>query len=499
MRLGVKHSNQTSVIRADFSGGLNTAAAVDGIGETQLSQVINMELDHATGRLKTVSGTKDIFTADIFAVMYDAINGVLLYADSNKAVYVASLDDGSISSSIGTLTGTLYPDTASWEDGLLIASGGKLQYYNGSTLTTIDSPNARSVYIRAGRVVITDDANVRYSAVGDETDWTEDSGDASSSKFVEAGYKDGGGFIGMGSLSQDCLLIKDNRRVYRLSGEYPDWAIAEVSRNVECSGRRSFCSVADAVYILGKNEVQVLQTTDQYGDVKPANIATLVTSEIQALPENAAVRFVSPLSQIWFIGESGNVLLYDLSGQAWYKRKFNNDVVDVFSVGDEVYVAKEDRVSKLDDTTFYDAGRPLAWRFKAQRLVSKHDYLLKRTEISIIPFSSILYVGYIYCGAVMIGLPIPTRSIKIYHNSSPIWKNRAKIMLAGRAKGVYAASERVYKNYNLIYGNPAPIYNRRTISKFSNNVFRSKFLDVGGHGGMGGFVLNHILMDIAEV
>ena len=500
MRLGVKHSNQQSVIRADFSGGLNTAASIEGIAENQLSQVINMEIDHSTGRLKTCAGTVDIFSHEIASVMYDSINKRLLFSDNDRNVYVADLTEGTVSESIGTLTGTLYPSTDSWEDGLLIATGGKLQYYNGSELVTIDeSPDAKSVYIRAGRVVITDDENVRYSAVGDETNWTEDTGDPSASVFVEAGYKDGGKFVGMSSLSDSCILIKDNRRAYRLSGEYPDWQIVEISRNIDCIGRMSFCSVANAVFLLGKNSVSILQSSDNYRDKPPENVATLVTSEVQKLPESSIVRYVPPLSQVWFIGTDGGVLLYDLASQAWYARKFNSAVVDVFTVGEKVYVAKEDRVSRLDDTTFYDAGRPLMWRFKAQRLVSKHDYLLKRTEVSIIPFTSNLYSGHVYCGAVILGLPMPTRAVKIYHNRSPIWKNHIKINEAGRTKGVYAAGERIYKNMEMIYGSKIPIFSRRTISKFSKNVFRSKFLDMGGYGTMGGFVLNHILIDIAEV
>jgi hypothetical protein len=213
-----------------------------------------------------------------------------------------------------------------WEDGLLIASGGKLQYYNGTTLVTLsDSPDAcTSVYTRAGRVVVTTANEVRYSGVGDETNWSEDSGDYSASVWVEAGYKDGGKFVGMASLSQDMLIFKDNRRVYRLSGEYPDWSIVEVSRNVECLGRTGFVSIANTVIVLGKNEVQAMQPTSDYGDVKPEGIGAKVTKELSKLTSSSRVRFVPPLSQVWFIGSQGNVLVLDTNHNAWFKRKFNS-------------------------------------------------------------------------------------------------------------------------------------------------------------------------------
>lgn len=501
MLLSRKHANQTSVVRADFSGGLNTTSNVEGIAENQLAVSINLEIDHSTGRMKTVGGTKDIVVSDtpnIYAAMYDSINGVLLVAYDDKTVHIAA-EEG-FGESLGVLTGDMYPVCASWEDGLLIATGGKLQYYNGQTLKTIDSsPTAKSVYIRAGRVLITDDANIRYSGVGDEENWTEDTGDPSSSVWVEAGYKDGGKFLGMASLSSDILMIKNNRRVYRLYGEFPDWVIKEVSRNVECSGARAFCSVADSVFILGPNEVQVIETSDFYGDMKPRTVSTLVASEVQKLPREAKVRYLPPLSQVWFIGDGGEVLMYDLAGQAWFKRKFNGSVVDAIPIGDDVLIVKRDRVSQVDESTFYDAGLPLQWKFQAQRLVSQHDYLLKRVQVSVMPFSSMVYAGQITCGAVIVGIPIPDRNIKIWHNYSPIYKNRAKIMLAARSKGIYVSGDKVYNNLELIYGNTRKIFSRYTIIKESRNVFRSKFLELSGHGSMGGFELNGIIMDIAEV
>ena len=277
MRLSNKHANPATVTRSDFSGGLNTTNNVDGISETQLAQGTNVEVDHSTRRLKSVSGTVDVFTSttNIFATMYDDINKKFLLVYEDKTVHTLDPATLAVGNSLGKLTGNLYPIYTAWEDGILIASGGNLQYFNGTTLEIPSydesedllqiAPTSNSVYIRAGRVLITDDEKIKYSAVGDEGNWVENDNNASSSKWVEAGYKDGGKFIGMANLSQDVLMIKNNRRVYRLSGEFPDWQINEVSRNVECSGRLSYCAVADSVFILGKNEVQVIQTTESYG------------------------------------------------------------------------------------------------------------------------------------------------------------------------------------------------------------------------------------------
>lgn len=499
MRLGVKHANQqTAVVRADFSGGLNLATTPDNIAENQLATAINLEIDHATGRLKTVGGTRDIIeTADIFAFLYDRINDSFLIVKTDKSVYPCSRA-GEVGETVGTISGKLYPIAAEWEDGLLIASGGKLQYFHNNTLETIESPTANSVYVRAGRVLITDDTQIHYSGVGDETNWTEDTNDASSSKFVEAGYKDGGKFIGMASLSQDVLMFKDNRRVYRLSGEYPNWVISEVSRQVECKNRLAFADIANSVFVLGSNEAQTLATTDAYGAMKPAAISALVASEIMRLPQNAKVRYVPPMAQVWFIGDAGNVLMFDLASQAWFMRKFNSPLLDVVCVDNDVYIVKSDRISVIDEATFHDAGEPLEWKFQAQRLTSLHDYFLKRTQISVMPLASDIYSGQISVGAVVIDLPIPNYLLYIKNDESRIFLNRRRISERGKAKGLYVPGERICEDMTIISENSEPIYTRQTFIKESRNVYRSKFLSVGGFG-MGGFILNSIIMDIAEV
>lgn len=481
MRLGTKHQNQFQVVRTDFSGGLNTSANRDGIAENQLAVATNVEVDHATGQLRTVAGTVTLMKfRDIFAAMYDAINRKLLVVQNDKEVYALDLETRKYNRR-GTLTGDLYPIATNWEDGLLIASGGKLQYYNGEKLKTIEtSPTATSVYIRAGRVLVSDDTSVRYSSVGDEETWLADTDDESSGIFVEAGYKDGGKLLTMVNLSSDVLLIKDNHRIYRLSGEFPNWSMAEVSRNVEVSGRRSICSVADSVYILGRNEVQLLQTTADYGDVKPQNIAGLIAREIQTLPEDALLRFLPPLGQIWAI--KGDVaLIFDLVTNSWFKRKFNSAVIDVIPVGVDVLVIKPDRVSILNGNSFRDSDEPLSWKWQGQRLISHYNYFLKRVSVSFSP-TNLIHKGQIRVGAVIVDLPVI--------NNSPI---------TGRRQYVFSKGTPIFNNNEPIYDNEEQIFNLPTVVTENRNVFRSKFLDVGGSGNKGGLVFNSIKLDLVEV
>lgn len=482
MRLGVKHQNQFQIVHADFSGGLNTSTSSDGIAENQLARATNVEVDHATGKLRTVAGTIDVLKfKDLFAAMYDDINKKLLLVKENRSVYAYDLETETVGNALGVLSGELYPLTASWEDGLLIASGGKLQYFNGQNLLTLkNSPISTAVYVRAGRVLVSDDNNLRYSSVGDEETWTADSNDESIGVFVEAGYKDGGKLIAMVNLSSDVLMIKDNRRVYRLSGDYPDWSMNEVSRNVEASGRLSVCAVSDSVFVLGRNELQNIQTTADYGDVKPQNVATLIEGELQNLPENALLRFIPKLNQLWAI--SGTVaLIFDLVTQSWYKRQFNSPIVDVISVQDEVYIIKPDRVSKLEEKIFYDSGEALTWTFQCKRRISSYEYFLKKVAVSFMPLNKSLYKGQIRAGAVIVELPVRKRKV-----------------MSGR-RFTFSKGEPIFKNHEPIKSNPTPIYNLSTIVAENVNVYRSKFLDIIGRGSSGGIIFNSVTLDLVEV
>ena len=173
MKLYGKHGEQQTVIaKADFTGGLNTSAQVDGIAENQLADVLNMEIEVATGKLQTVAGTVDILESEnIFAAMYDSVNEVVMLVKNDRQVYFTDFE-GNFSYSLGTLTGNLYPKYAQWEDGIIISSGGKLQYFNGEELKTLDSapflvfngknvrvinqtPVAEEVFVWTGRVCFT--------------------------------------------------------------------------------------------------------------------------------------------------------------------------------------------------------------------------------------------------------------------------------------------------------------------------------------------------------
>lgn len=425
----------------------------------------------------------------------------MLVVTEEKNIHLADFQGRISREIIGSLNGDLYLKYISWEDGVLIASGAQLQYFNGADFVTLDSPPAEDVFIRDGRVVVTFKSVIRFSGIGDENNWLDDSNVESASKFVEVGYKDGGNFIGAANLSQDILILKDNRKCYRMTGNFPEWQISEIADQIECGGRRSYCSVGDDVFVLGAEEACLIQR-NFYGNVKPLNLGAQIKSELHRLPKNSQVRFVPPLYQVWIIGKGGFVLVYDIRFRSWWRRQFNADVLDVFNDGNEVFIVKRDRISKLDKGTFKDNEKFLSWKFLTQRLVSHHDYLLKRTRVSVIPLSHEHYDGQIFCGRVVIPLPIPDREMQVHEDDSPIYRNKTKLHGKGRLRGYLLPqlpNEKIFWSEQFLPDNRHKIFANNTFELISRNVFRSHYLDVGGRGAGGRFVLQSIIMDIAEV
>lgn len=508
MLLSTKHANQQVAMRADFSGGLNTSSAIEMIADNELADCVNMDVDQSTKLLKTVSGTDTVYQPgyQIAHAIYDKINGVFLLVDTNRNVYRSDLKTSS--DPLGKLNGTLVPKYTEWEDGVLIAAGGSLQYYNGTALTTITKSetstytpptDANGVYIRSGRVLIDHQNEIAYSGVGDETNWAQDDNDASSSKFLETGYKDGGKIIGMTSLSNSIIVLKSNNRVYKVSGEYPNWTVSEISRNVDCRSRLSFCAVVDNTVILGKNRLQIITTTDEYGDMKVINVGNKIGSEIASLPDSTKVVFVPPLNQVWLIGDAGYVLIYDLAFSSFYKRQFNSPVIDVISVNEDVYVIKADRVSALSTYKFTDDGKALTWSFKAHRMVAHNDLLLKRVQLAITPHFEQFCDGRIWVGGLETQLPMPFYMLKVWHNRASVYHNKINLKTGRNLKGTYASGDLVYRNPEPIYHNRSKVWTVRDITSDKRCVFRGKKIDIRGYGSNGSFILNSINMDIAEV
>ena len=514
MRPSTKHQNQQTVILNDFTGGMNTNDSDEMIAQNQMSYLVNMEIGKS-GKLRTVQGTVDIadisqyLSSDIISAAWDEINSALLLFCLQGATY--AMINGTVTR-IGTLTGLEEVVTINWEDGLLIASGGKLQYAkyvtSGGTraykLTTINTSPAKccGVYVRSGRVFVFDNQdNLIYSAVGDEENWQQDSNDPSAAIFTQIGYKVGGRIIGLINMQRFVLIIKDNGKVFRLENEFPDWVIQEVTSNGLCKGKHAYASVGNNVFILGDKTLQIISPTDDQGNMPINYVGRQVDNEIASLPKRTKMRFNVDLNQLWFITNSQWVLVYDCNTQTFFQRYFNSDVVDLV----KNYIIKRGKISEISmtDGVMQDDGEPLEYRARFKTETTFHDLLVKKVELDIMPLVDFYTDAAARVKVGKITVPFPdrvrsadgsrTRVVGVTDEAkepeySPVdgqWNESTGRWSVDNSADVFLNEERVYHGMSLRY-------KKRQVS-------RSHMVNVELSGSGFPFILNFISYDRVEV
>lgn len=500
MRLGAKHAGQQTVLFSDFRGGLNTSSTPEMIADTQLFDVVNMELDANDGLLRTVHGTRNIYRLpagdSIMTGAYDLLNKTLLLFLASGNV-MAQTKSGQMRS-IGRLTGKGPVTTAVWEDGLLIASGGKLQYARGAGhLETIATspPICKGVYIRSGRVLVYDSADmVHFSGMGDETRWQQNTNDASAALFAQIGYKVGGKLMGMVSMTTDVLFIKSNGMIFRLRNEYPNWEIRELGRNIHCVGEEAFCNIGQSVVLLGLGSLFEVVATQDYGDMAAKNIGARAVHALSQLPRTARLRYVPSLNQLWGIAGNKYVLVYDCLYGAFFQRYFNADVVDVVSAPHGVYVLKKNAVSILAQKTFEDDEKPLLFRARFRDKASLHGVVAKRAVLSITPLigfyedsRSEMEIG----GRLEVRIPFPARLKKQDGGIGNV--------VAPRIPARLMTSSYINGNREDVFLNPEYISPKEAIFMRGRIFCRDAHIGLRIHGKGFPFILNYIGYDMAEV
>lgn len=526
MHISTKHPNQQIVEYRDFRGGLNTSNASEMIAQNELSRAVNVEIDKPTGLLKTVPGTRTLFEkegAHFTDIAYDKIGNAFVVCDidrkvyvwnepnprdvinikniDQKAKYVPNLWEETDLKEIGTLSGTLSPTFCLWEDGLLIASGGYLQYFRNGTLTTITGnapPICNGVFVRDGRVWVYFEDRLHTSAIGDEENWINDISDASTAQWIDIGYKDGGAIVGVVALSSDALIIKDNGHVFRLSGSYPDWVVKEVSREVSCRGYRSSIGIINSALILGDSFLQAISTTEEYGDMQAKDISTKVSNEIEALPKNIKLRYVAPYNQIWFVDGDRRLLFMELDNNAYFEREYTTALQDVCYKGDSVYVLKKDKIQILDPDSEFDEADYLKWHWRAKTLVSNNAYVVKRGRADITPIIDHYHECKFVIGKAELHGVFQNLSHCVYEDYSPLYYNERELFTPP-INAIYLSSDELFLNSEYLFENETKLFSLNQFRTDNRFIERLQSVKVESYGQGGQLIFNGLNFEIAEV
>ena len=408
---GTKHSGAEQRYFSDFSGGLNLSLPAEAIGANEFQEALNFEYDSRTGGLKlrdglVLMGTLPAAVSDIAPV---AGSDALLVRTSDKKLY--KLADYSLSGPYDVLLlGDKVLSYALWGDAneLVLCAGEKLYLYKSSddSFVKVDSSPASCdfCFVRAGRVVVAsaDSDSLMYSGVGDVFNWqfetvqtagADTADDASDDVFdtwvdsdavsLEVGYKDGCDMAAAAPLSTDIVVFKrpagqpGQGRIYRVTGEYPDWVVKQQAVGASAWNSRSCATTTDDLLFLTSEGVASLGTVSDYGDVRMkwagAKVNPRIASEVGSL---CRVWKMTGAGQVWVMpAPSARLYVYTYALKAWTEFEFPGVVTDACEVGRYRYVAVGHQVFRLDPMFGTDNGNAFTGRLKFQG-IRKHGMVL---------------------------------------------------------------------------------------------------------------------------
>lgn len=386
----------------DFTGGINHMVPPENIQMNEAAFMENFEYDALSGLMKTAPGLTLSFTAagSITSLFYDSYHGVFLYtvitATTPATVITLYSTDLLTSTTVGTLTGASTPFYCPYGDYVIVSSGNRPQYYDGSSLTTITAVEhggalplySDIAFSRAGRLVLARVGGdyLLYSGVGDHTNWNF-TGTDSDAQYIEVGYKDATDIVAAVPLSQDVVVFKSNskglHKAYRISDEYPDWTVKEVSVTADCANKGAAVQAANDVFFVGQSNGFVsLSTVQEYGSVKQADVGAKINRQLTGIAdENSQVFHIPVRKQIWIVPDnSGSVYVYNLVSGTFTRRKMVSRPTGLVVKDGEVYISRGTKILRIDSLSALDDGSPIVAYYQTRRFVAGENYVIKRVD-----------------------------------------------------------------------------------------------------------------------
>ena len=421
------------VFYSSFDGGLNLSVPSESMAKNELKEALNMEFSSLTGSLRVRGGLVYCGHFDYIVDYILPVQGrqgfLVRYKNTRNVVFFRWNNIWPVS---GQLSGNEDVSIVPWEDYYLVASGGKLQKFISDVPPSLSSignspDNCSYVFVRNGRVgVVSGDDTIQFSGVGDCTQWVNDPDDESSSQFLEIGYKDGMNITAVVPLSRDLIIFKspekepDKGIIWRLTGDFPDWAVLEVAHNTGTFSQRSLKVVGNDIFYLTVSGLATLSTVTQYGEVKTSWPDRKVSSALTPLIDETAQLWDIPVKQqLWILPSNfeERIWVFDYIRGIW--TQFNFPEIPAYAVGvdNKVFIFIYQDLYELNDGYLQDElygeyKRPIKAKMKLGTLLRGLQTLIKgvfasfeiypecRADLKlskfVMPFESNVGVDYIY-------------------------------------------------------------------------------------------------------
>lgn len=393
-KVGKSQRIQT-VSLVDLTGGMNVAKSSEFLKENECVNLENFEFDIEGDKLRTRRGLGSplfSFNSAITYIYNDyEMNDFFIFL-KNKNIY--RYEFGKQPQLIGKLNGdSERPTCTKFGGNVLIASGDKLQKYDYQNLSTIDqSPNADIVFSRSGRVVVSKSGQdlLIYSAIGDETDWHENSNDDSARKDVNVGYKDGGDILGVAELATDLLVFKSNGLIYTVQNEPSDWNIMQLGSKSDFISRHACTNVGKDVVFMSTTGLKSYATSMTYSNFEPKDIGEKCNPYIKRRVDNPFIFDLRRSKQLMVSGDSRKtVYVYHYSLKAFSKWVFPYDVTSICENRFHTLVSMNEndssgKIYELSWQNTSDNGIPIEQEILSGEIRDTHDMNVYRTYVDVL-------------------------------------------------------------------------------------------------------------------
>lgn len=341
-----------------LTGGMNTALPPNLIADTEAQLIRNYEYDH--GRLRTRGGygsalitldgdTIESFFYDKNTEAYILFGATPTVTTDTAKVYVAYV--GGTVTNVGKLTGREIPCCVRFGANIIIASGGKLQYYSftANTLTTISAGYLfDNIFVRDSRLLASQrgDDKMYCSSTGDATSsqaWVEDTNVASQMQWFEIGQLDGGDIITVLPLAGDLIVFKTSGRVYRISGHCPDYSVDEIGTDSHAVDyKRAFAVVGASILFVTDLGIRALETIQEYGNFSANETCYKINKNISSKIYNPKIWNLLTKRQAVTCPDSTNTKLmyvYQYDSDMAYELEFAGSINDMSETDNGVMLA----------------------------------------------------------------------------------------------------------------------------------------------------------------
>lgn len=386
-----RQEQMLTMVFGNATGGMNTAVPPTQLADNEVQWLENYEYDY--NLLRTRGGLSEPIVTideDINNFYYDAINGAFLIYTTNRRIYYVK---GETTNMVGVLNGDEDAVTCKFGNEFYIASGDKLQVFDGEEVSTIESSYlCDNVFERSGRLVTTHrgDDNLYFSSVGDaksEVAWIDDSNDDSTAKWVEVGYKDDGDIITCKPLAQDLLVFKTNGRIYSLSGDYPSWVIQQVGERSMAEDRlRSIEVVGDSVAFITRAGIRDVSTVQSYGNFQLGEVGYKINNTLaQQIFEPTCWNVITKRQLVIAPNrmDMSTLFVYQYNMQAGYVLTFPYPIVDIADTLSGVIVACGKSLHRWGFDYKTDNGIIIQSRLKSRAVQTVNKFFTRKWDIDI--------------------------------------------------------------------------------------------------------------------